>query len=72
MEANRHHGHGLVLGVRSREDGSCYVVTIHGQETEVAEGDWIVQEPDGEHYYPVKPDIFARSYEAPKDSDDGI
>jgi len=40
-----------------------YVITIHGQETNVVDGDWIIQEPDGEHYYPCKPDIFEASYE---------
>ena len=39
------------------------VITIHGQETTVVDGDWIIQEPDGEHYYPCKPDIFAETYE---------
>ena len=40
-----------------------YVETIHGQLTEVQDGDWIVQEPDGEHYYPVKHDIFMDTYD---------
>ena len=26
-------------------------------------GDWIVAEPDGKHFYPVKPDIFEKTYE---------
>jgi hypothetical protein len=39
------------------------VTTIHGQETSVAPGDWIIREPDGVHYYPCKPDIFAARYE---------
>lgn len=39
------------------------VVTIHGQKTKVAIGDWIVSEPDGEHFYPCKPDIFEKTYE---------
>lgn len=46
-------------------DGDLYfVVTIHGDEATVEPGDWIIPEPDGEHHYPVKPDIFARTYEA--------
>lgn len=40
------------------------VITIHGQRTRVEFDDWIVTEPDGEHYYPVKPDIFEQTYEA--------
>lgn len=41
-----------------------YVVTIHGQQTHVHPGDWIVTEPDGGYHYPVKPDIFEATYEA--------
>jgi hypothetical protein len=26
-------------------------------------GDWIIPEPDGQHFYPCKPDIFAATYE---------
>lgn len=44
--------------------GRWYVVTIHGQETDIVEGDWIIPEPDGIHFYPCKPDIFAATYEA--------
>lgn len=40
-----------------------YVVTIHGQRTYIVDGDFIVQEPDGVHYYPVKPGIFTDTYE---------
>lgn len=42
---------------------TAYVVTIHGQKTPVVRGDWIITEPDGRHYYPCKPDIFAARYE---------
>lgn len=38
-------------------------VTVHGQETNVEVGDWIITEPDGIHHYPCKPDIFAETYE---------
>lgn len=39
------------------------VTTIHGQETKVAIGDWVIIEPDGKHHYPCKPDIFKQTYE---------
>jgi hypothetical protein len=39
-----------------------FVVTIHNQRVDVIEGDWIIKEPDGEHYYPCKPDIFEQNY----------
>lgn len=46
-----------------------YVVTIHEQITPVKDGDWIVTEPDGEHHYPIKPEIFEKGYtEIDKDS----
>lgn len=42
----------------------AWVETIHkGQTVKVEEGDWIIPEPDGEHYYPCKPDIFEKTYE---------
>lgn len=39
------------------------VTTIHGQQTQVDPGDWIITEPDGIHHYPCKPDIFENTYE---------
>lgn len=41
-----------------------YVITIHGQETYIAQGDWIITESDGVHHYPCKPEVFRASYEA--------
>ena len=41
-----------------------YVVTAHGQETEIVEGDCVIPEPDGRGFYPCKPDIFAATYDA--------
>jgi hypothetical protein len=52
---------------------SCYtagnnephVHTIHaGQLVNLEIGDYVIPEPDGEHFYPCKPDIFAATYEA--------
>lgn len=51
---------------------SCYsagndkphVHTIHGgQIVNLEVGDFIIPEPDGTHFYPIKPDIFNRTYE---------
>ena len=47
--------------------GDMHVITIHGQKTPVAFGDWIIEEPDGKHYYPCKPGIFAETYELVED-----
>lgn len=41
----------------------AYVVTTHGQRVYLADGDWITAEPNGDGYYPIKPDIFAATYE---------
>ncbi len=52
---------------------SCYsggntqphVHTIHANQVVNLEvGDFVIPEPDGEHFYPCKPDIFAATYEA--------
>jgi hypothetical protein len=47
----------------TRLAGRPYVVTIHNQRCFIEVGDWIIPEPDGVHFYPVKPDIFAATYE---------
>jgi hypothetical protein len=46
--------------------GGCqpHVHTIHkNQRVDLEFGDWVVPEPDGKHFYPVKPDIFQATYE---------
>lgn len=42
--------------------GDAYVVTIHNQRVYLENGDWIITEPDGQSFYPCKPDIFANTY----------
>ena len=45
-------------------NGKPHVHTIHNNQIVLLEvGDWIIPEPDGEHYYPCKPDIFKETYE---------
>lgn len=60
----------LVTGMCN--SGSCFmggnnkphVHTIHNNQVVNLEiGDWIIPEPDGEHFYPIKPDIFEQTYE---------
>ena len=42
----------------------AYVTTIHGQNTQVVEGDWIVPEmTDPTKHYPVKPDVMEKTYD---------
>jgi len=61
---------GLVKGMCNSR--SCFaeghlkphVHTIHDNQIVILEiGDFIIPEPDGEHYYPCKPDIFKATYE---------
>ena len=41
-----------------------HVHTIHDNQIVILEvGDWIIPEPDGEHFYPIKPDIMKNTYE---------
>lgn len=49
-------------GLQSDAEG-LFVVTTHGQRTAVVDGDYIVKEPDGNGYYPVKPHIFEARWE---------
>ena len=53
-----------VFCVGNTDDWSnYYVVTIHGERAGLSPGDWVIQEPDGVHHYPCRPDIFAARYE---------
>lgn len=64
VEANQFlHGATAPLGVHNEEDGRSYVVTIHNQKVYLEVGDWILPEPDGIHFYPVKDEIFKNTYE---------
>ncbi len=47
--------------------GSYGVMTIHGQIAIVVDFDWIIEEPDGVHHYPCKPNIFEATYEKVED-----
>lgn len=47
-----------------------HVHTIHGNQVcELEDKDWIVPEPDNIHFYPIKPDIFASTYEQINESE---
>lgn len=39
-----------------------YVITTHGQRAYLQPGDWVVREPNGNGYYPVKPEIFEKRW----------
>jgi hypothetical protein len=45
-------------------DKQPHLHTMHaGQRVNLEFGDWVIPEPDGEHYYPCKPDVFANTYD---------
>lgn len=53
-----------------------YVTTAHGQTVTLSDGDWVIPEPSGSHVIafaadPVKPDIFAATYEPVGDGSGG-
>ena len=65
IDAEQFNGHNDPPGVfRRPEDHTPYVVTIHGQRVYLSPGDWVVPEPDGVHYYPIKDEVFQNTYEA--------
>ena len=45
------------------EGGMPFVITAHHQPVTLEDGDWITAEPNGDGYYPIKPDIFEATYE---------
>ena len=60
---------GVWYPTKDPEDGGTYigdafVITIDGQRAYLQNGDWVITEPDGEHHYPCKPDVFEATYEA--------
>lgn len=44
-------------------EGDAFVITMHDQRVYLQNGDWIIAEPDGEHFYPCKDDVFQATYE---------
>lgn len=70
IEAEQYHGgwealklRGVCVKPECNMDGP-HLHTIHkAQMVRLEEGDWILPEPDGEHFYPCKPDIFEQTYE---------
>ena len=64
IEAEQFTGSLFIRGVCICGGIAAHLHTIHaGQVVELSIGDWIIPEPDGEHFYPCKPDIFEKTYE---------
>lgn len=62
-------GEGLVKGICKAPNCDshnigAHVHTIHNnQVVKVEAADWVLPEPDGKHFYPVKDEIFQNIYE---------
>jgi hypothetical protein len=71
INAEQYTGHGPdPVGVfRRPEDATPYVVTIHDQHYYLTAGDWVVPEPDGVHFYPIKPEVMVQNYELVADNE---
>lgn len=69
VEASQWFGGSRPAGLRhDQETGEFFTVTIHGQKTPVAVGDWIIVESEQRPFagilaYPCKQEIFAATYE---------
>ncbi len=63
IEATQWHPGTEHPGVGTDEVGP-YVTTIHGEKAHLADGDWILPEPQPGRFYPCKPDIFEQTYDA--------
>lgn len=50
-------------GACAFDGNKWYVITTHGQQTLIVPGDWIIPEPNGNGFYPCKPDIFEKTYD---------
>lgn len=48
----------------SKGNNKPHVHTIHNNQiVNIEIGDYIIPEPDGEHYYPCKSNIFEKTYD---------
>lgn len=55
---------GAPVASEDPSESRAHVHTIHdGQIVMLEPGDWIIPEPDGEHFYPCKDSIFQATYE---------
>lgn len=59
---------GVFVSYNGLEGTKYYVETIHAQRVYLADGDWVLPEPDGRHYYPCQPAVFASTYELVRQS----
>lgn len=63
IEANQFRRHGeYPFGVRTEEDGRAYVVTMQEQKVYIQPGEWVAQEDDGVHFYPIADSYFKENF----------
>lgn len=53
-----------IYGPTETNPGYLLLTTIHEDQAPCRPGDWVLPEPKAGRFYPVKPDIFAATYEA--------
>jgi hypothetical protein len=64
ITAEQFDGNTFPKGVKIHKgNGKPFVSTIHNQIVYIEKGDFIVPEPDGTHFYPIKENIFKDSYD---------
>lgn len=58
---------GCPVASEDPSESQAHVHTMHGdQAVMLEEGDWIVPEPDGIHYYPIKDEVMKANWELVK------
>lgn len=78
VDAEQYDGSELVTGICKEPECpmhhlKAHVHTMHdNQAVKVEPGDFILPEPDGVHYYPVKPEVFYNTYDAKDDKAQAI
>lgn len=67
IEATQWHLGDQLPGVTLAKTGDGFVRTINGSVVLLHDGDWVVQEPDGIHYYPIAEQVFKELYSPTQD-----
>lgn len=67
VEAVQWDGHALPGVTRIDDEGHAgatgYVTTMQGQHVLIRVGEWVVEESDGIHHYPIADEVFQKIYE---------
>lgn len=67
VEAVQWDGNALSGVTRINNEGhphaTGYVTTMQGQHVLIRVGEWVAEEPDGVHHYPIADEVFQKIYE---------